>query len=139
MSTWDDKPDDYGHALEEIDRLRALEFATRDENERLRALNAELVAALKRLVADYEDVPDPTDADGQAVFEQARAAIAKAEGGDMNTKEYNQMHEAAMEIRRLRADNKALVSGLEQIINEGDDLSIFIARAAIAKATGEEQ
>jgi hypothetical protein len=39
----------------------------------------ELVAALKQLVTDYEDVPNPTDADGQAVFEAARIAITKAE------------------------------------------------------------
>ena len=42
----------------------------------------ELLAALKQLVADYQDVPDPTDEDGQAVFDTARAAIAKAEGSE---------------------------------------------------------
>lgn len=50
------------------------------EIERLCAERDELLAALKRLVTDYEDVPDPTDSDGQAVFADARAAIAKAEG-----------------------------------------------------------
>lgn len=47
--------------------------------ERALRVRAELLDALKRLVADYGDVPDPTDADGQAVFAQARAAISKAE------------------------------------------------------------
>jgi hypothetical protein len=50
-----------------------------DDLRMARELNAIMLAALKRLVADYEDVPDPTDADGQAVFNEARAAIAKAE------------------------------------------------------------
>ena len=49
-----------------------------DEIERLRAVNAELLAALCQLVADYEDTPDPTDTDGQAVFERARAAIERS-------------------------------------------------------------
>ena len=49
--------------------------------------NAHLIAAapimyeaLERLVADYQDVPDATDREGQLPFEQARAAIAKARG-----------------------------------------------------------
>ena len=42
----------------------------------------QLIAALERLVADYQDVPDATDADGQAVFEQARAALRAASGED---------------------------------------------------------
>lgn len=37
--------------------------------------NVTLRAALKQLIADYEDVPDPTDSDAQAVFAQARAAL----------------------------------------------------------------
>src|SRR5215813_4232355 len=45
---------------------------------RLSALNAELVGALAQLVRDYEDVPEPTDADGQAVFDRARAALSRA-------------------------------------------------------------
>lgn len=52
----------------------------KEENARLRELNAEMLAALKQLVADYGDVPDPTDADGQAVMDHARAVIARAEG-----------------------------------------------------------
>lgn len=46
----------------------------------VRAVNSfdALVAALTRLVADYENVPDATDTDGQAVFEQARAALKGA-------------------------------------------------------------
>ena len=44
----------------------------------LRARVAKLEAALKRLVADYQDVPDPTDADGQQVFAEARAALKDA-------------------------------------------------------------
>jgi hypothetical protein len=39
----------------------------------------ELLAALKQMVVDYGDVPDPTDSDGQAVIQRARAAIVKAE------------------------------------------------------------
>ena len=35
--------------------------------------------ALARLVADYQDVPDATDVDGQAVFANARALLAKLE------------------------------------------------------------
>jgi hypothetical protein len=49
-------------------------------NARLIAAAPDLLAALKQLVADYEGVPDPTDADGQSVFDSARAAIAKATG-----------------------------------------------------------
>jgi hypothetical protein len=37
-----------------------------------------LRAALARLVTDYEDVPDPTDDDGQAVFQRAREALGGA-------------------------------------------------------------
>lgn len=44
------------------------------ENKRLRD-------ALQRLVTDYEDVPDPTDKDGQAVFADARAALQGKETG----------------------------------------------------------
>lgn len=39
--------------------------------------NARLREALQQLVTDYEDVPDPTDADGQAVFQRAREALAQ--------------------------------------------------------------
>lgn len=37
---------------------------------------ARLRAALERLVADYGDVPDATDADAQAIFADARAALS---------------------------------------------------------------
>jgi hypothetical protein len=37
-----------------------------------------LLAALQRMVTDYGDVPDPSDADGQSVIADARAALAKA-------------------------------------------------------------
>jgi multidrug resistance efflux pump len=61
----------YEEAADEIERLQELlwqEAGNRVETERLRA-------ALQRLITDYEDVPDPTDADGQAVFEDARRAL----------------------------------------------------------------
>lgn len=48
------------------------------ENKALRAALKEAVDALERLVIDYQEVPDPTDSDGQAVFEGARAACDKA-------------------------------------------------------------
>ena len=54
-----------------------IEVVTRPQS---RLIEADLLSALKRLVADYEGVPDPTDADGQSVFDSARAAIAKATG-----------------------------------------------------------
>lgn len=72
--------------------------ALRKENERLRARGEELggiveeqiilrraaeaklekaASALRQLVVDYQDVPDPTDADGQAVFEDARSTLTE--------------------------------------------------------------
>jgi hypothetical protein len=48
------------------DRIAALVL----ENEGLRK-------ALSRLVADYGDVPDATDADGQAVFDYARVFLSR--------------------------------------------------------------
>ena len=56
----------------------AAELTLIDENTALRARVAKLESALKRLIADYEDVPDPTDADGQQVFIDARAALKDA-------------------------------------------------------------
>jgi hypothetical protein len=58
----------------EIGRIGIAMGAQADEIERLRA-------ALARLVTDYEDVPDPTDDDGQAVFQQAREALATLKNG----------------------------------------------------------
>lgn len=34
-----------------------------------------LLDTLKQLVTDYQDVPDPTDTDGQTLFEDARALL----------------------------------------------------------------
>lgn len=45
---------------------------------------AALLRSLQRLVTDYQDVPDATDADGQAVFEDARKAIALASAQDIH-------------------------------------------------------
>jgi hypothetical protein len=44
---------------------------------KLQGDNRRLRAALQRLVTDYQDVPDPTDADGQAVFEDARRELER--------------------------------------------------------------
>ena len=52
----------------EVERFRVERDALHAEVGRLRA-------ALKRLIADYEDVPDPTDKDGQQVFADARSAL----------------------------------------------------------------
>lgn len=55
-------------------------YAERYANACLIAAAPDLLSALKQLVADYGDVPDPTDADGNAVMDAARAAIVKATG-----------------------------------------------------------
>ena len=61
--------------VQNSERLKeAMERAASRVHE-LRADNARLRAALQRLVTDYQDVPDPTDTDGQAVFEDARRAL----------------------------------------------------------------
>ena len=58
--------------------MRSTVFVYSTKLTRLRCINAKLVEALQQLVTDYEDVPDPSDADSQSVFKDARAAIAKA-------------------------------------------------------------
>jgi hypothetical protein len=56
------------------EKIKQIVAALRDTD-----VGADLLTSLKQLVADYEDVPDPTDLDGQLVFAKAREAIAKAE------------------------------------------------------------
>lgn len=86
------KVEEQGREIErlqaEIERLRADKDVTRSQERnaayeadiaRLQAENERLRAALKQLVADYEDVPDPTDSDGQEVFARARAALARSD------------------------------------------------------------
>lgn len=43
-------------------------------------IREEMARALERLIADYEDVPDATDADAQAVFADARTALSSHRG-----------------------------------------------------------
>lgn len=54
--------------------------ANNGANAHLIAAAPDLLAALKQMVADYGDVPEPYDSDGQAVISAARAAVAKADG-----------------------------------------------------------
>jgi hypothetical protein len=58
--------------------LRELGEGAAEANARLIAAAPDLLAALERMVTDYGDVPDSSDADGQSVIAAARAAIAKA-------------------------------------------------------------
>jgi hypothetical protein len=60
-------------------RLPQLRLYSVEEIDRLYAVNAELLAALKALV-DYEDEPAPFGTYGREIMDNAVAAIAKATG-----------------------------------------------------------
>jgi chromosome segregation ATPase len=61
----------------EIEQLRVGNEKLKTELWHLQAVNGALKVTLRRLIADYQDVPDPTDTDGQAVFEDARRALGE--------------------------------------------------------------
>jgi len=111
------------------------------ENNRLRAINAELVATLQN-IAEHNDFCSDWPHDIENMQERARAALAKARepfGDKRDLDKWRAFHveiaKLHVEIDRLRTLNAELVKTLEVIVKYPDWTDHACrARAALAKA-----